>query len=155
GPSGQPVIDLDDLLAGGAANFFGGDAAGANPRLATVTEAKAFPKNIEIGIEMPTRGGVLKTFHYSISLIPDNTGYTPRVADERVGYFTTTYRDLGKFRDDQKWVRYINRWKLEKADPSLKLSPAKEPIIFYIEDTVPVRYRRFVRDGILKWNKAF
>ena len=41
----------------------------------------------------------------------------PRVADERVGFFTTVYRDLGKFRDDEKWVRYINRWRLEKRDP--------------------------------------
>ncbi|MEO0763546.1 MAG: hypothetical protein AAFZ09_17360, partial [Pseudomonadota bacterium] len=33
GPSGQPVIDLDGLLAGNAANFFGRSARGANPRL--------------------------------------------------------------------------------------------------------------------------
>jgi hypothetical protein len=155
GPNGQPVIDLDQLLAARADQFFGADAAGANTALETVTKAKAFPENIEIAIEMPVRGGVLKTFYYSIRTVKDNTGYQPRQADERVGYFTTAYRDLGKFRDDQKWVRYVNRWKLEKADPSLKMSPPKEPIVFYIEDTIPVRYRRFVRDGILKWNKAF
>lgn len=155
GPNGQPVIDLDELLAGRSDQFFGADAAGANARLMTIERAKAFPQNVEIQIELPVRGGVLKTFHYSIRTVPDSTGYQPRPADERVGYFTTAYRDLGKFRDDQKWVRYVNRWKLEKADPSLKLSPPKEPIVFYIEDTIPVRYRRFVRDGVLKWNKAF
>ncbi|MGE3106756.1 MAG: zinc-dependent metalloprotease [Phycisphaerales bacterium] len=155
GPSGQPVIDLDELLAARATEFFGGDAAGGNARLATVAKCKAFPQNIEVAIEMPTRGGVLRTFHYSVRNVPDNTGYKPREADERVGYFTTTYRDLGKFRDDQKWVRFINRWNIEKADPSLKLSPPKRPLVYYIEDTVPVRYRRFVRDGILCWNKAF
>src|SRR5690606_13357796 len=53
------------------------------------------------------------------------------------------------------WVRYANRWHLEKRDPSLKLSPPKEPIVYYIEHTVPVRYRPYVRDGILQWNKAF
>ena len=31
----------------------------------------------------------------------------------------------------------------------------KEPIIFYIEHTVPVRYRRYVKEGILQWNEAF
>ncbi len=155
GPSGQPVIDLDALLVGQASKFFGRDATGLNTRLATVAKAKAFPKNVEVAFTVPARDGAMKTFHYSLSQIPDNTGYKPRAADHRVGFFTTSYRDLGKFRDDEKWVRYVNRWKVEKSDPKLKLSPAKEPIVFYVEHTVPVRYRRFVRDGVLYWNKAF
>lgn len=155
GPGGQPVIDMRDLLVGRAREFYGGTAGTANGRLATLVKAKAFPENIEITWEMPAAGSRLQQFHYSISLIPENTGYKPRVADERVGYFTTVYRDLGKFRDDEKWVRYINRWRLEKRDPDRKLSPPKEPIIYYIEATTPVRYRRYVRDGILSWNKAF
>src|SRR5262249_53663795 len=31
----------------------------------------------------------------------------------------------------------------------------KQPIVYYIEKTVPVRFRRAVRDGILEWNKAY
>lgn len=155
GPSGQPVIDLKGLLAGNVSRFFGSQGAGANAKLAVIKEAKAFPENIEISIEMPAGGGTLRAFHWSISRLPEKTDYTPRVADERVGYFTTSYRDLGKFRDDQKWIRYINRWDLQKRDPKLRLSPPKEPIVFYLEHTIPVRYRRFVRDGILMWNKAF
>ncbi|MCA3003813.1 MAG: zinc-dependent metalloprotease [Planctomycetaceae bacterium] len=161
GPGGGPVIDGDALLAGQVQRFFGGGgfggggASGANPSLATIKKAKAFPQNVELAFEMPTAGGVLKSFHYSISVIPDSTGYQPRVADERIGFFQTWFRDLGKFREDQKWVRYINRWHLEKADPKLQLSPPKEPIVFYVEHTVPVRYRRWVRDGALWWNKAF
>ena len=42
-----------------------------------------------------------------------------------------------------------------KADPKLELSPPKKPIRFFIEKTVPVKYRRYVKDGILEWNKAF
>ncbi|MGH7245180.1 MAG: zinc-dependent metalloprotease [Phycisphaerales bacterium] len=165
GPGGQPVIDLKDMLAGrvkemfvaggGVGGFLGAGLSGANPRLASLKSAKAFPENIEISYEMPTAGGRMQEFHYSISRIPDSTGYTPRVADERIGYFTTVYRDLGKFTEEDKWVRYINRWNLEKADPRLKISPPKEPIIFYIEATTPVRYRRYVREGVLRWNKAF
>lgn len=155
GPNGQPVVDLRDLLAGQASRFFGASAAGANAKLAVIKEVKAFPENIEVSIEMPAGGGQIRVFHYSISRLPENTGYKPREADERVGYFTTSYRDLGKYRDDKKWVRYINRWQLEKRDPSLKLSPPKEPIVFYIDSKVPVRYRRYVREGILHWNKAF
>ena len=48
-----------------------------------------------------------------------------------------------------------NRWHLEKADKDAKLSPPKDPIIFYIEKTVPHRFRPYIRQGILEWNKAF
>lgn len=155
GPNNRPVIDLDELLAGEAQTFFGGSARGANTRLLNITSAKAFPKNIEIAIEMPVAGGTLKEFHYSISAVEGSKGYQPREADQRLGYFTTTYRDLGKFQDEDKIVRYINRWNLEKRDPDLKLSPPKEPIVYYIDHTVPVRYRRFVREGVEYWNDAF
>lgn len=152
GPGGQPVIDMDELLAGRANLFFG---RGGNARLASIAKAKAFPENVELAFEMPTAGGRLQSFHYSISLLKGTPGYQPRPADERVGYFTTTYRDLGKFTDSEKWVRYINRWSLEKRDGRLKLSPPKNPIVFYIEHTVPVRYRRYVEEGVLMWNKAY
>ncbi len=155
GPNGQPVIDLDNMLVGSIGTFYGGMASGANARLATIADAKAFPNNIELSFNLPTAGGQLKTFHYSISRIDEDPSYKPRVADDRVGYFTTEYRDLGKFRDDQVATRYINRWHLEKADPGRKLSPPKEPIIYYIDHTVPVRYRRWVKEGVLYWNKAF
>ncbi len=155
GPSGQPVIDMKDLLVGRATTFFGGEAGGANGRLASIKKARAFPENVEIAYEMPAAGGRIKSFHYSISLLKENPSYKPRVADPRVGFFTTTYRDLGKFTDKEKWVRYINRWHVEKKDPSRKLSPPKEPIVFYIDAAVPARYRRYVRDGITVWNKAF
>ena len=155
GPGGQPVIDLDDLLIAKASTFLGGRARGINARLARVVSAKAFPKNIEIAIEVPVSGGTLTTFHYSISVIPDSTGYKPRAADERIGYFTTVYRDLGQYEPHKKWTRHIDRWDLQKRDSKLRLSPPKEPIVFYIEHTVPVRYRRWVRQGILYWNEAF
>lgn len=155
GPTGQPVIDLDALLVGEGSKFFGAALAGANERLATVRSAKAFEENIEIDLEIPVAGGILKRFHYSISLLKENPAFKPRPADERVGYFTTSYRDLGKFKEADKWVRYANRWHLEKADPSRKLSPPKEPIVFYVEHTVPIRYRRWVKEGIEYWNKAF
>jgi hypothetical protein len=155
GPSGQPVIDMRNLLVNNAGKFFAGEAGGANGGLATIAKAKAFPHNVELAFQMPVWGGTLRTFHYSISLLPDNTGYKPREADERIGFFTTVYRDLGKFRDDKAWVRYINRWNLEKRDPSRKLSPPKEPIVWYVDHAMPVRYRRWIKQGIDYWNSAF
>ena len=150
-----PLVDLDAVFVGHAAKFFGRTVNGLNRRLVSLKKAKAFPDNVELAWEVPVADGRLKILHFSISRIPDDTGYKPRIADPRVGYFTTAYQDLGRYDDDQSWVRYINRWHLEKADPSLKFSPAKQPIIFYVEHTTPIRYRRFVRDGILTWNDAF
>jgi len=168
GPGGGPVIDMDSMLLNHAQVFFG-SAVMINPmqtmnNVFSISRAKAFENNIEIAFEVPmfsrymfdsSTNGVLKQLHFSISDIPDNTGYQPRVADTRIGYFTTTYTDLAKYNDRETAVRYINRWHIEKADPKLKLSPPKRPIEFIVEHTTPIRYRRWVREGVLAWNKAF
>jgi hypothetical protein len=164
-PKNEPIIDMDDLLVRNSGKFFGmgrslgggfgGGDPGATFRLRQIEKAKSFPENVEIAYRVPMGGGQLKVLHYSISDIPDNTGYRPRKADDRVGYFTTSYSDLGKYKEGQVKTRFINRWHIEKADPSLKLSPPKRPIVFYIEHTTPIRYRRFIKDGTLYWNKAF
>ncbi|MGA1236789.1 MAG: zinc-dependent metalloprotease [Limisphaerales bacterium] len=154
-PNKGPVIDVDALLVGEAAKFFGPTVNGAKRELAVIKTAKAFPGNVELAFEMPMANGLLKTLHYSISEIAPNPSYKARVADERVGYFTTSFTDLGKYQAEENQVRYVNRWHLEKADPGIKVSPPKNPIVFYIEHTTPIRYRRWVREGVLMWNKAF
>ena len=153
-PRGGPMIDLDNLFVRNASVFFG-PGNRASKSLIAVKKAKSYEKNAEIAFEIPVAGGGLKTLHYSVSKIEGTPGYKPRKADQRIGYFTTTYRDYGKYESDETDVRYVNRWHLQKRDPKLKLSPAKKPIVFYIEHTTPVRYRRWVRQGILNWNKAF
>ncbi len=155
GPGGQPVIDLDSLLVGSASKFFGRSASGLRSSLTVVDSVKAFPKNIEIKFKGPVAGGTMKTFHYSISNIKGSKGFKPRMADERVGYFVTNYTDLGKFDWSDTSQRMINRWNIQKADPKLSLSPPKEPIIYYVDHTVPVRYRRYVKQGVEYWNEAF
>ncbi|RMG34234.1 MAG: DUF5117 domain-containing protein [Planctomycetota bacterium] len=155
GPGGGPVIDLTDMLGRRTDVFFGSRLRVTNPALVTVKKVKAFPQNVEIAFEAPTSSRKLQAYHYSISEIPQNTGYKPRRADERVGFFTTSFSDYGKYSDEQVRVRYINRWHIQKRDPKLKVSPPVQPIVFYIEHTTPVRYRRWIRQGILYWNKAF
>jgi hypothetical protein len=131
----------------------------------TVGNIKAFKQNIEIAINavyvsqgesdsVPDSRGTPVTVHYSISQLP-STGYKPRKADDRVGYFLTVSKDFTDTTDDQHFVRYINRWDLQKLDPAAKLSPPKNPIIFYMEKTVPVNLRPIIRSGIVEWNKAF
>jgi len=154
-PQGGPIIDGRSLMVGNANVFFGASGRSKNPTLAKIAKAKVFPKNIELAFELPNFAGNLQTLYYSISEIPESSDYQPRVADQRVGYFTTSYADYGKYLRDEVSVNYINRWHLKKRDPSLKISPPVEPIVFYIEHTTPVRYRRWVKQGIENWNQAF
>jgi hypothetical protein len=128
----------------------------------------ALPKNVELTVDatyassgssniesVPDSRGVTINVHYSISELPV-TSYRPRVADDRVGYFPTVLKDFSKKEtDDDRFVRYINRWNLEKADPSAEMSTPKEPIVFWLDKTIPFKYRKPIRDGILEWNKAF
>jgi len=155
GPNGGPVINATNLFVRGSSNFFGRLTAGAKTNLSVIKKAKAFPENTELAFEMPDANGRFMTLAYSLRDISGKSSYKPRKADPRVGYFTTSYRDIGDASEDTPWNRLINRWHVEKADPSLALSPPKEPIIFYLESTTPVRYRRWVREGVLEWNKAF
>ncbi|HXW15622.1 MAG TPA: zinc-dependent metalloprotease [Terriglobia bacterium] len=94
-------------------------------------------------------------FRYSLSELPPN-GYRPRLADDRVGHFLTQIQDYST--SDASFEtsrRYINRWRLEKQDPSAALSRPKQPIVFWMENTIPVEYRGAIREGVLLWNKAF
>ena len=154
-PRGGPVIDGDSLLVGNAATFFGFDGRSMNPRLAKIVKSKVFPKNIELAFELPNTSGNLQTLYYSISEIPSSSGYKPRKADQRIGFFTTSYSDYGMYKEDQVEINYINRWHLEKRDSSLEVSPPKKAITFYLEHTTPVRYRRWVKAGVEYWNEAF
>jgi hypothetical protein len=151
---GRPVINLNQALLSNSSDFFESYVS-PNTSLVSIKKAKAFPDNIELCYEVPMYNGALKSLHFSVSKVRGSKGFKPRKADQRIGYFLTEYSDYGKYKEDETNVRYINRWHLEKRDPKLRLSPPKQPIVFYIEHTTPVRYRRFVREGILHWNKAF
>jgi len=91
---------------------------------------------------------------YDFSALPE-TGYKPRLGDDRVGQFLTVHQDFTSDRPVSPYTRYIHRWQLEKADPGAKLSPPKQPIVFWLENTIPVEYREWFKEGVLLWNKAF
>ncbi len=157
----SPVF-ISDLLP--LANRIGGGARFDKTR-STWGIIKTFPKNVELKVNavyaasgyretIPDSRGIQVTMHYSLTKLPENN-YRARIADDRLGHFMTVVKDYSLQTSDEPFVRYVNRWHLEKADKKAKLSPPKEPIIFYIEKTVPHRYRPYVRQGILEWNKAF
>ena len=84
-----------------------------------------------------------------------DTGYMPRIADPRVGYFTQDFYSVDKFLDEDRTERYINRFDLKKKDPAAIASEPVKPIVWYLDPSVPKDYRQAVRDGILRWNAAF
>ena len=103
--------------------------------------------------------GTTVVIHYSLCQLPDG-GFQPRLADDRVGYFLSVVKDFSSESQDTAFLRYINRWRLERAEPldpkhPDKLSAPKKKIVFWIEKSVPDEYRAAVREGILEWNKAF
>jgi Met-zincin/Domain of unknown function (DUF5117) len=135
---------------------------------------KGFPENLEIESVYGYAGGSsgdsdLPSFisalpdsrafdlrlRYSLSTLPERNGYRPRMADDRIGYFLTAYQDFTDDTPRLPYVRYINRWHLEKKEPTVSLSEPKKPIKFWLENTIPLEYRDAVREGVLMWNQAF
>ena len=103
---------------------------------------------------LPNSSSMLHRYHLSISELPNNN-YKPRLLDDRVGLFDVIYQDYSNMLSESPYVRYISRWNLEKKNPNARLSKPKEPIVFWIENTVPLQFRKAFRDGILAWNKSF
>ena len=141
-------------------------------------KVKGFKKNIELQVAATFTGnrrsghfgpgrddvidnrGLSVVLHYSLIELPD-PGYTARHADDRVGHFISVVKDFNAAETkDTPFVRYVNRWRLDRADNSQwkeggKLAAPKKKIVFWIENSVPDEYRAAVREGILEWNKAF
>lgn len=131
---------------------------------------KVFPKNMEVDVHLQFAGAdeawstlpdsrlIPISMHYSLSALPDSPGFQPRRADERVGFFQTSFQDLTNKDLKEKFkptVHLINHWHLEKADPAAPVSDVKNPIVYWLDATVPNEYRPYIRSGILAWNAAF
>lgn len=165
------LIDLADLFMTDLAGI------GINPdrSRSTWTKVKGFKDNVEIELSavfnlrtypymlfffgfdagVPDTRGAQVVMHYGLSMLPSSSGYKPRPADDRVGHFLSVVKDYSNDSKKTAFVRNVARWDLQKVDSSEKLSPPKTPIIFWIENSVPREYRKYVREGILEWNKAF
>jgi hypothetical protein len=92
--------------------------------------------------------------HYSLARLPEEP-MKPRKADARVGYFTTAVMDFGDDLARTPRQRYVNRWRLEKKDAQASMSEPVRPITFWLDRTIPEKYRAPITAGVLEWNKAF
>nr|WP_278003696.1 zinc-dependent metalloprotease [Nodosilinea sp. TSF1-S3] len=129
-------VELETVLG------FSGGSSGANPfalALSSIPDGRGF--NLRV--------------RYSLSALPTHPAFQPRLADERVGYFISAHRAPTRPGSADAFVRYIQRWHLEKQDPAAPLSPPKTPLVFWIENTTPQEYRAAIRDGVEWWNAAF
>ena len=118
---------------------------------------KTFPENDEISVNLAFNGppnalptvpdgrGIPIVVHYSIVAPPaHDPNYTPRYADDRIGYFVTERKHFGNDLSSPPTERFIDRWNLDAG-----------PIVFTLTNEIPVQYRATVRRAILSWNVAF
>jgi hypothetical protein len=172
-----PLINLNEIFMQDFAQLGGFWFGSMDQSRSTWGKIKAFPKNIEIEVNAVFAGNDFGMFrfrgddssidsrgsqvvlHYGLCELPDS-GYQPRLADDRVGHFLSVVKDFSTDNKDTTFVRFVNRWRLEPSEPidpkkPHKLVAPKKKIVFWIEKSVPEEYRAYVREGILEWNKAY
>jgi hypothetical protein len=140
---------------------------------------KAFPKNTEIdvlltfvsdgGNEAQAGGGLVGgrltdvtpmaqaatvQQHHSFVELPDS-GYEPLPFDPRSGFGAISYFDYATPISEPIQKRYIRRHRLQKKDPSARVSDAVEPIVYYLDRGTPEPMRSALLDGARWWNQAF
>ena len=135
--------------------------------LSRILSIKAFENNVVATSELTTKvtEGTTTVFvtvevSSSLLLLPEKP-MMGRLDSPRVGYFTNpllNYSD-GQQRVDKK--PFITRWRLEPKPEDRErylrgelVEPAK-PIVFYIENSTPRRWRKYIKQGIEDWQIAF
>ena len=84
-----------------------------------------------------------------------------RYADRRVGWFTTSTTDYGLDVQRSKTVRYLDRWRLEVKEEDMdkfkkgELVTPKKQIVYYIDPATPLKWRKYIKQGIEDWQPAF
>lgn len=131
--------------------------------MSSILSFNAFPENIIFRTRMVyTVDGEPFTAIVSVSMIrlPDEP-MRPRLADHRIGYFTNSHIEYSENKDRSEIVRYINRWRLEPKPEDMEkymngelVEPAK-PIVYYIDDAFPEKWRKYLKEGIEDWQMAF
>ena len=129
---------------------------------------KNFPQNTEVEATITftgeNPGGLLRSvtptpdaltvrMHHSFVQLP--SGYEPREADPRAGYFGVTYMDFATPLGERMVKQYVARHRLEKRDPNAAVSEPVEPIIYYLDPGTPEPVRSALLEGGNWWNQAF
>ncbi|MHA6279598.1 zinc-dependent metalloprotease [Salinimicrobium sp. CAU 1759] len=133
-----------------------------------IESAHAYPKNIEVkhvmtyeAEEPPEReqaGTISMLMNQSMILLPEDK-MQPRLADHRVGWFTTRKYDYNSAELKADDYSIINRWKLVPKDIEAykrgELVEPVKPIVWYLDPATPEKWRPYFKQGIEDWNVAF
>lgn len=135
-----------------------------------VTRVSSYPENIELrhvktylASSPPSNsadGSITIEMSNSMILLPE-VPMQRRMADERVGWFTSRTTDYGLDVQQSKTVRYLDRWRLEVRDEDMakfkrgELVVPKKQIVYYIDRATPTEWVQAIKDGIEDWQVAF
>jgi hypothetical protein len=127
-----------------------------------ISSTQSFRKNVEVlSLLTFTEGDHTYTIEMnrSMVLLPD-VPMRPRFADERVGYFTTSFTEFNEnYPVEQRYI--ANRWRLEPRPEDRarmekgELVEPQSPIVLYIDAATPLKWRQYIRQGIEDWLPAF
>lgn len=173
GDNKSSVIEVTNLLTSDPPDFSAKEAvggAGVDPSRSYVDRVKAFPTNIEVVSNLTYIVGGLNPFsfggpsngassatasvHYSIDALPE-TPMQGRLADSRIGFFTQAFTEYGRPESRSVTREYIDRFRLEKKDPTSPLSEPVKPITYYLSREVPEKWRPYLKSAVEAWNVAF
>jgi hypothetical protein len=102
----------------------------------------------------PSAEAITLRMHHSFVQLPDDQ-YQPRRYDIRSGYNAISYFDYSSPFSDPIEKMFITRHRLQKKDPTAKMSEAVKPIIYYIDNGTPEPIRSALMDGAKWWNQAY
>src|SRR5690242_4618122 len=92
--------------------------------------------------------------HVSFVQLP-GPGFNPRAFDPRAGYFGIQYMDFATPIEDPITKRFIARHRLQKKDPTARVSEAVKPIVYYVDRGAPEPVRSALLEGARWWSQAF
>ena len=142
-------INVDDKLTGVLVNnHFSVPRIAAPPLTPPPTPATPPPANL------PDARSLFVGVYYNFMPLPEQP-MRPRIADDRIGHFVTSMDDYTDDVNVKTKRHFVNRWRLEKADPATVMSEPKQAITYWLDKNIPEKYRKSVADGILLWNLAF
>ena len=158
GKDDSAVIDVTHLFTSDGQPFSVGpilDASGTDDNRSYIDRVSDFPKNIETRSLLTFSGPPAKTayVHYSLDLLPKKP-MMGRYRDDRIGFFGTTFTVFGRPEEKAMSETYIDRFRLEKKDPTAAISEPKKPIVFYLSREVPDKWRPYLHKAVEDWQPA-
>lgn len=152
------VKELSPFTTGSIKGAMSGSLVGD---LSFVTGVKSFPQNLQVKSQLgyTVKGNpFMVTMTRNIILLPE-IPMRPRYADPRIGYFDERKEFFSDKNDGVVPMAYIKRWNLQPKDAEAyargEVVEVLKPIVFYIDTAIPAKWRPYIKEGVLAWNKAF